>query len=85
MIAKSIETQNLQKEHQMEAMLQYLNNENECRSKLLLTYFGQTENSDCGICSTCIQKKQTLPSTIQTIITEDIIRHLKNSKYKQTN
>lgn len=25
MIAKSIETQNLQKEHQMEAMLQYLN------------------------------------------------------------
>lgn len=44
MIAKSIETQNLQKEHQMEAMLQHLNNENECRSKLLLTYFGQTEN-----------------------------------------
>lgn len=41
MIAKSIETQNLQKEHQMEAMLQYLNNENECRSKLLLTYFGK--------------------------------------------
>lgn len=61
MIAKSIETQNLQKEHQMEAMLQYLNNENECRSKLLLTYFGQTENSDCGICSTCIQKSKHFP------------------------
>ena len=40
-----------------EAMIGYATEEDECRSRYLLRYFGQEESSDCGTCDVC-RKKQ---------------------------
>ncbi|MGM9742858.1 MAG: ATP-dependent DNA helicase RecQ [Candidatus Cryptobacteroides sp.] len=37
----------------MEAMLEYVGEEDTCRSRYLLNYFGQEETSDCGRCDVC--------------------------------
>ena len=35
------------------AMLEYVSEATECRSRYLLRYFGQTETTDCGTCDVC--------------------------------
>lgn len=37
----------------METMVEYVSEENTCRSRFLLSYFGQTESSNCGRCDIC--------------------------------
>lgn len=36
-----------------QAMLEYVSEASECRSRYLLRYFGQTESADCGCCDVC--------------------------------
>ena len=36
-----------------EAMVDYVMESGECRSRYLLRYFGQEESSDCGTCDVC--------------------------------
>lgn len=40
----------------MKSMIRYLESD-ECRSVLLLRYFGEQETEDCGFCSACLLKK----------------------------
>ncbi len=40
-----------------EAMVQYVTQQTECRSRYLLRYFGQTESEDCGTCDVCRARK----------------------------
>ena len=50
---------------------------NECKSKLILKYFGEDKKENCGICSYCIGlKKQKIDATS---IAEQIIEALQNS------
>ena len=44
--------------HRMEAMLEYVRDTNECRSRLLLDYFGERDAQLCGICDHCIQDRR---------------------------
>ena len=37
----------------MQKMLDYINEDDVCRSAYLLEYFGQTESADCGTCDLC--------------------------------
>ena len=37
----------------METMVEYVSEENICRSRFLLSYFGQTESANCGRCDIC--------------------------------
>ena len=37
----------------METMIEYVTQEDVCRSRLLLAYFGQSESADCGKCDVC--------------------------------
>ena len=37
----------------MQKMLDYINEDDVCRSAYLLEYFGQTESADCGTCDVC--------------------------------
>ena len=50
-------------EERIEAMLQYIEeNSSTCRSRMLLRYFGEEAERDCGICDVCVQSKpQLLP------------------------
>lgn len=41
----------------METMISYVSEEDTCRSRFLLSYFGQTESSDCGRCDVCRARK----------------------------
>lgn len=43
----------------IENMIEYLMRDDECRSSLLLKYFGETEVRDCGRCDVCFEKKKT--------------------------
>jgi ATP-dependent DNA helicase RecQ len=42
----------------VENMKQYIQLENECRSRYIGNYFGDNQLKDCGICDTCLAKKR---------------------------
>ena len=47
-------------EQRIKAMLDYVTNDTACRSRMLLHYFGEQNEHDCGQCDTCIElRKQT--------------------------
>ena len=41
------------------AMIEYVEKENICRSRILLNYFDESNTKDCGICDVCLQKSKT--------------------------
>ena len=43
-------------QERIEAMLRYMNTDNQCRSRQLLRYFGETDSHDCGHCDVCYSK-----------------------------
>ena len=38
-------------------MVQYVQETNECRSKMIGSYFGDRELNDCGICDNCLRQR----------------------------
>ena len=40
-------------QERIDAMLRYMNTDNQCRSRQLLRYFGETDTHDCGHCDVC--------------------------------
>jgi ATP-dependent DNA helicase RecQ len=43
----------------MQKMIDYISEEDTCRSAYLLEYFGQTESADCGTCDVCRDRRLT--------------------------
>jgi ATP-dependent DNA helicase RecQ len=41
-----------------EDMIHYCTSTHQCRSRLLLAYFGETNTQDCGLCDVCLENKQ---------------------------
>lgn len=74
-VSKYLENQNRQKVAQFESVLNYINEKTVCKSKLILSYFGETTDTECGICTYCISKKSRLNDT--SLISEKIIGLLK--------
>ena len=46
----------------MQKMIDYISEEDTCRSAYLLEYFGQSESADCGTCDICRAAKNAKPS-----------------------
>jgi ATP-dependent DNA helicase RecQ len=46
----------------MQKMIDYISEEDTCRSAYLLEYFGQSESEDCGTCDVCRAVKSAKPS-----------------------
>ena len=46
----------------MQKMIDYVSQEETCRSSYLLEYFGQSESADCGTCDVCRASKSAKPS-----------------------
>lgn len=63
-ISKFLENQNEIKTRQFESVVNYITNTTKCKSRLILDYFDEKENSDCGICSYCITKNKTIKSPL---------------------
>ena len=71
-VSKYLEKQNNQKREKLKAVIVYIKEQNVCKSKLILKYFGEETSSDCGICSYCITTKtsKTATASLSTTILE---------------
>lgn len=57
-VSKYLEKQNDLKKEQIEEVFQYVTNNEICKSRFILNYFGEKNTTNCGICSYCISKKE---------------------------
>lgn len=55
-VSKYLETQNKLKRAQLNSVIEYVNDTSNCKSKLILNYFDEQTNENCGICSYCISE-----------------------------
>jgi ATP-dependent DNA helicase, RecQ family len=46
-------------EKRIKAMVDYVTSVDNCRSRMLLRYFGENSDCNCGVCDVCIEKKKT--------------------------
>jgi ATP-dependent DNA helicase RecQ len=46
-------------EKRLKKVLAYLENEEECRSRMLLSYFGEKQTHACGHCDVCLSKRSS--------------------------
>ncbi|KOS06139.1 ATP-dependent DNA helicase RecQ [Flavobacterium akiainvivens] len=65
-IAKFLTQQNDIKVRQFESVVHYAVDTTRCKSRLILEYFDEKPEEDCGICSYCIAKKSTPKSPVET-------------------
>lgn len=56
-IAKFLKSQNELKISNLNSVIDYVTNKKNCKSVLLLKYFGEEHPPKCGICSVCISKE----------------------------
>jgi ATP-dependent DNA helicase RecQ len=56
----------------MQKMMDYIQEEDVCRSSYLLEYFGQTDSEDCGTCDVCRNGRKTAVQPLETRIREYI-------------
>lgn len=75
-IIKTIEQQHQLKHHQVEAVINYVNNETICKNRQLLAYFGEKSEEDCGLCSVCIKKTSKPQSKPDVTIANKILKVL---------
>ena len=75
-VAKYLENQNALKISQLQSVIRYIDEKNTCKSRLILSYFGEENSPDCGICSYCITKKNKKKES-ESSINEKIIGFLK--------
>lgn len=60
---------------QVNAMINYASNENNCRSVILLDYFGEKNASNCGVCDYCIKLKNNF--SISSSDNKEVVKALK--------
>ena len=56
-VSKYLEQQNEVKKNKLDAVIAFVSDENRCKNRILLEYFGENTTVDCGNCSICINKK----------------------------
>jgi ATP-dependent DNA helicase RecQ len=57
-VSKYLEIQNNLKKEQLKSVLEFIKDTKNCKSKLILNYFGEKSEKNCGICSYCIGQKK---------------------------
>lgn len=67
---------------QIEAMIEYAESENKCRSRMLLHYFGEKNEHNCGQCDVCLQHHHSgLKQSQFDEISHQILALLKTSPF----
>ncbi|MBR6715532.1 MAG: RecQ family ATP-dependent DNA helicase [Prevotella sp.] len=70
--------------HRIRTMKLYATNDEICRSKQLLYYFGETDAGDCGQCDVCIEHKSNEVNTHHLTHAQQLILHvLEDGEYHQ--
>ncbi len=62
-ISKYLEKQNQLKKEQLQSIINYIKENQTCKNRLILAYFGEKSDADCGVCSYCISKKKVTTNT----------------------
>lgn len=63
----------------IESIISYVKEENICRSRMLIDYFGQEVENDCGICDVCIRNRNNSNSSSrQDAVRRHILQMLGN-------
>lgn len=75
-ISKIIEQQHLLKHQQVDAVLNYINNDSVCKNRQLLTYFGEKSTKSCGQCSVCLDKTTKISINKKADISNQILEIL---------
>ncbi len=89
-VAKYLERQNQLKKDQLQSVIQYINQNQICKNRLILDYFGEKSATDCGICSFCIGKKKkekngnSLSSTILSLLQKEELNSREIQEKTQT-
>ena len=66
----------------MQKMIDYISEEDTCRSAYLLEYFGQSESEDCGTCDICRAAKSKAASPVEAAAwLSTLINHEKSGVY----
>ena len=73
---KKVEELHKTKSEKLDSMLTYVRNETICRNRLLLSYFGEEKNQNCGKCDICT-KDERAESSFET--NQKIIHSLRKS------
>lgn len=61
----------------MQSVFDYMENTIRCRTKILLEYFGELSNQDCGVCDHCIQKiKSQKQNLLVDQLQSQVIKHI---------
>ena len=56
---KAINARKEEYENRLKAVHNYITENDTCRTKLLVQYFGEKDNQDCGVCDVCLAKKKS--------------------------
>lgn len=77
-IAKTIEQQHTLKHQQIESVLNYIQNDVDCRSLQLLNYFGEKSNKNCGKCSVCLKRNTKINPATKITVSNQILKALQS-------
>ncbi len=72
-ISKHVEQNFNLKERQINAVINYIRNTDTCKNRQLIKYFGETIDTDCGMCSVCLTKKKSTSNSDIKSITYSIV------------
>ena len=78
--SKYLKDQAINKTNKIEALLAYVQNDKVCRSKQILSYFGEENTDVCGICSVCMPKEKYVKKELIKSIYNDIVALLKQNE-----
>ena len=78
-VSKYLERQNQLKKDQLLSVLHYIKENKTCKNRLILDYFGEITESNCGVCSYCITKKGKI--TEADSIADKILALLKTAAF----
>jgi ATP-dependent DNA helicase RecQ len=67
-VVKYLETQNELKIKKLQEIIRYVSNTEQCKSRLILDYFGEKSTVNCGICSYCLKSNKVETATKSTRI-----------------
>lgn len=73
--AKKVKERHIIKTENLNEMLAYVKNKKVCRNRLLLKYFGEVTQQDCGHCDICLNRQRENHS--EETITTDVLEILK--------
>ena len=62
----------------IQKMIEYADGEDECRSRVLLRYFGETDVNDCGQCDVCLDRRSLSAKDVTKSILQLLDDHQKH-------